>query len=912
MGENIGSISGASQPLRTETIQTAGIDSQHKEAIPNEVDAATQKNIMASLKKMVGGQVKSLFTKKPQEGHSLPDMISSNKTVSKYKEAAVNGLNIAKDITASVDTTNSEPISNTKKTELKAYAKSFYNESIPEKKKSAEKKKSPEKKSGLMKNMKLFFKKLGVAIGASSIGGVISSSRVVQSLAKSAITTNTRIKPEEILIKAGDKEEIKKWAEMMDELNEELTHATHSDSKAQAKLNEGLFSNVGEHSETSIKINRAKMTFITDKLNKVQDKKSSEYKFLKTMKKTFEIRIAIKENIQTSIGDSHKLGAKLINNINLDHINNPSQLVKDVVTALRDNTDGSLRFDLKEILSTPNPLRNILEGVLGEDGIKGIELLLTDEGISIASDILQIADPDLLLSFVENPLGTILENKELLSTVSENVFDNVVSLLNKPECGNLIISLSEGNVKPEDMQLLQDILPLAKEAFLEAGTPSQGHPSKASQVLARLAGHVSNRFETEKKEGVKQSISALTASLDTAVGSLKTVITMLDSSTADSRSDDAVSQSETRNVISEDNIPEAPSEVDNSWTGWVTGMTSAIISAPGEAINFMSVSGTQDYVDAGGRAILQVRDAAIDTANNLAKAGVDGANYVATAAVDGAKSTVTVPASMIGSSIIDSKVNKTLQPKVDGSTEPATEKPKISLNQEKLKELGTQALVLVCNFVSENPEVLDTMGGSVATMLVQAESVIGNPELSKDVKSKVMTRLLKDNLVTIGTALIESGEQRGDDMSKNVGKTISSVGEILGSELVSMTLSGFSVLSSDSIEGFVSLYHDNISKNVSKGLGRLDNPGQGKETKMVKKRGTMKQMTDYVVDSVSSIAIKQATNFVVNQGDTPLPIKEGGLVESFVNLISLGETVASARAVLREGAELLKQDVSTT
>jgi hypothetical protein len=155
------------------------------------------------------------------------------------------------------------------------------------------------------------------------------------------------------------------------------------------------------------------------------------------------------------------------------------------------------------ITDAENPLRKVVVAAGGENAILGLKLAISDEGLAIAKTLLSVGNMEMVSSFMQDPVTTILNNPELLGNAAGEVCDQLVRMLDNKDLADAMMQLSGGKLQQVDIDFLKSMLPDTK-AFVaglatsgaQANEPSVG-PSELALMASKMLSHVATRCDVE-------------------------------------------------------------------------------------------------------------------------------------------------------------------------------------------------------------------------------------------------------------------------------------------------------------------------------------------------------------------------------------------------------------------------------
>jgi len=655
--------------------------------------------------------------------------------------------------------------------------------------------------TGLAKVKSLFEKNiLGALIKniAKNIDAIMKNS-VCQSIVKSLLMTKTRVTPEDIVKKTDSQAQKTEWLSTiknMDILRDDqksLRITPENLDKIQTRLSDLEAQVSSEPSETNTKI-------------------GSEIKLCKILIKTYEDRLAIKEALKTDkagiIEGSSKLAAVVLSTLEGTDFSSPEKLLKKIIHSCKENPE--LREQMQSMISDKeNPLHKLIVSVAGENAIHGLNIATAPEGLAIADALISAGSVDIAKSFLENPVGTLLDNKDLLMTTASNAFDAFVTLLDNKSATDSMLALSDGRLQPADIDLLKNILPLAKGVISELNateSPTE-RPSKTAMLMSKIAGHVAARCDLELANihtastsqtalPISDTIDQLTTGLDNSL-SLLTKLTVGLAETP--KGPDATSLQST-------DSPKAETPIDQSWGGWVSSWGSSVVSGVANVAQFGSNMAVHAVASTLGDEAGLYLESSIENASEIIS---DTTTYISDSVRSAATTIGNIPSNIVSAAVnlgieaasttaagkIDSKIDKTLTAPLSKTDTPKKATSEITLNHEKLTEFMAQSVSLLSHFIAENPAVLDSVGSSVTTLLVSVADILQNPETDTAERAKSLCNTLKESLGEIGQAIVSSN---GATAAK-VGNTLINAGALLGSALVERSLAKSTALTQETI-----------------------------------------------------------------------------------------------------------------
>lgn len=319
-------------------------------------------------------------------------------------------------------------------------------------------------KAGIEKAKSLFEKNIiGTVIKAiiTNIDGIMKNA-LCQSIAKSFLTTQTRITPEDILKKTPNPTQKTEWTNMIKDMG-----ILREDSK-----------------KPSFRVTPENLATIQTRLSHLEAQTSnphhaknteigSEISLCKCLIKAYterlEIKAALKSDQAGVITSASSLATAVAKTLSSADFSSPEILLKKIISSCA--TDPTLRSQIQSMISDKdNPLRKVLVSVAGENAIHGLNIATSPEGLAIANTLINAGSVDIAKAFIEDPVGTLLTNKELFLETASTAFDQFVALLDNASATNSLIAISDGKLQQADISLLRDILPLAKEVFTENTT----------------------------------------------------------------------------------------------------------------------------------------------------------------------------------------------------------------------------------------------------------------------------------------------------------------------------------------------------------------------------------------------------------------------------------------------------------
>ena len=552
--------------------------------------------------------------------------------------------------------------------------------------------------------------------------------------------TFTRITPGSILKKATP-EDAGIWKQKIASM--ELVNENGMIKKAVNSIVKGTF-------KESFRVSPENLSKIKNELDDIQSKLSnpdigtdekkqleSESKLLKTLSTKFESRINQKELLKQGVGgDGMALTESLLSILDNQNTQSAVAVVSTIYQGLQDESTG-LKSSLQGVLQDlDNPLRRMLSEKVGEKALQGLTLLISDEGLAIADELVGLGKQDLMMSFLQDPMQMIMANKDLLMTAGGRLFDHVVDLVDKESSASLLMSLSNQKIGPSEIAMLREVLPMMKEAMVEHQhgiSPTPGYPSKTAVLVSKLAQHMDRQMVAlgGDPKAPEKPLGDLVDAFAAKLSKASTMGTSFDKS-----------------------APVTAAPVSEEYRGTMLGTALSVKNA--------------------ASALFQ--------------------NTVTQPIVNKAKGTAT----MIGAGVISGKIDKALD-KAGLTTEsqfstieteshkktaaPETDKMILTLDRGKVTSFAVSTASMVFRALAENPMMIDSGFKAAGSFVSDTMDILSQSATPKE-RTTGLTTLVHAHAESLGTVLRESG----NPLAEKVGNLLSDADALLGSDIVQRSL----------------------------------------------------------------------------------------------------------------------------
>lgn len=558
---------------------------------------------------------------------------------------------------------------------------------------------------------------------AKGLGMQLLKTEAGRNFLTSVISTSTRVTKDKILEEASSKEQKAEWATALNQL----------DIYEKGKPDK-------------VRIDREGINL--EKIKAMPADTPSLEKLKSTLIKKYELRVAIKNNLSDLFKTGVTHDAASFNHLSstiLSHLGSPESMIKTLFSGLSDPSTN-LKSSLQALLKDDSTAA-IIKAALGDKGVEGLELLLTEPALKVIEPLMQHLSVDTALAFIDNPVQAMHTHGEELSKIPGEIFNNLLALLTDEKSQEAISQLSGKTLTPNDLQLAAETLPLLKELLLNPEAKSPEGLSIPSQILVKVATHINNHHslggvsfpalpvtETEIKnpqlQKVEQQLQNLTQDIQAATATARAAITFVDTK---------------RPETARKKPGELSQPVDTSTRtlgGWLSDTASSIASSVTTV-----VSNATDYVVESGKSI---------TSNG---------------------------ASTLASPLLNKELDKELT-KLETGKKSTKEKVTLTLNKEAVTEFATGSLALVSGFIAQHPDFLLTAEKEV-TQLFQTLSPALENTLPKEERSALLVSALSHSLDTMGTAIQKYTAESG--IGAQIGGTLKHASAILNSDIVQKT-----------------------------------------------------------------------------------------------------------------------------
>jgi len=579
--------------------------------------------------------------------------------------------------------------------------------------------------------------------------------------------TFTRITPNSVLKKASP-EDADIWKQKISSMN--LMNDNGMIKKAINSVVKGTF-------KDSFRVSPENLSKIKDELNTIQNQLSnpdigtdekkqleSESKLLKNLSGKFESRINQKELLRQGLsGDGMALTDALLSVLDNQNTQSAVSVVSTLYQGLQDESTG-LKSSLQGILDDKdNPLRRILSEKVGEKALSGLTLLVSDEGLAIANELVGLGKKDLLMSFLQDPMQMMLDNRETLMTAGSHLFDHMVDLVNKDSNIPLLTTLSNQKIGAPEIATLREVLPMVKDAALEHQhgiKPTPGYPSKTALLTAKVAQLVDQKLVAMGADPTAPE-KPLGELVDSFAAQLSKATTMAESLNKSG--------------------PVVAAPVSEKYRGTMLG-------------SMVSVKNTAS-------ALFQ--------------------NAVTQPILNKAKGTAT----MVGAGVVAGKIDKQLakagltaeSASSEVSAEPKekpvkeeTEKLSLTLDREKVQSFAVSTASMVFRALSENPLMIDSGLGAARSFVSDTVDILSQEATPKE-RTTALTTLVNDHAKTLGTTLRESG----NPLAEKVADLISDADTLLSSDIVQRSLRKSKLPTDEVISSIGQKIADKVSDKVT-------------------------------------------------------------------------------------------------
>jgi hypothetical protein len=578
--------------------------------------------------------------------------------------------------------------------------------------------------------------------------------------------TFTRITPNAVLKKASP-EDADIWKQKISSM--QLMNDNGMIKNAINSVVKGTF-------KDSFRVSTENLSKIKDELTTIQDKLSnpdigtdekkqleSESRLLKNLSGKFESRINQKELLRQGLsGDGMALTDSLLNMLDNQNTQSAVSVVGTIYQGLQDESTG-LKSSLQGILDDKdNPLRRIVAEKVGEKALSGLTLLVSDEGLAIANELVGLGKKDLFMSFLQDPMQMMMDNSEMLMTAGSHLFDHMVDLVNKDSNIPLLTTLSNQKIGAPEIATLREVLPMVKDAALEHQhgiKPTPGYPSKTALLTAKVAQLVDQKLVAMGADPTAPE-KPLGELVDSFAAQLSKATTMAESLNKSG--------------------PVVAAPVSEKYRGTMLG------------------------------SVLSVKN----TASALFQ------NTVTQPILNKAKGTAT----MVGAGVVAGKIDKQLAkagltaesvssevsaPK-EKPVKQETEKLSLTLDREKVQSFAVSTASMVFRALSENPLMIDS-GLSAARSFVSDAVDILSQEATPKERTTALTTLVNDHAETLGTTLRESG----NSLAEKVADLISDSDTLLSSDIVQRSLRKSKLPTDEVISSIGQKIADKVSDKVT-------------------------------------------------------------------------------------------------
>ncbi len=596
---------------------------------------------------------------------------------------------------------------------------------------------------------------------AENIGGMMKS-KTCRNILKSVLMTNTRIVPDDIVKKTDNKPQKAAWAE-------NITHWGLT-------LRDGKEGNSLRVTRKNLEMIEGKEKALTEELSgsggRDPEIVRSELKLCQILIEAYTPRLAMKANYHALFKKGAELGAEVLSSLQREHFDSPETLIGGVITAIGDNPALKSHFE-EMITDAENPLRKVVVAAGGENAILGLKLAISDDGLAIAKTLLSVGNMEMVSSFMQDPVTTILNNRELLGKAAGEVCDQLVRMLDKTDLADAMMQLSGGKLQQVDIDFLKSMLPDTKAFVAELATsgsqangPSEG-PSELALMASKMLSHVATRCDIELESHHTGSRLAVAATFSN-------LMSMMDTSMAVFTAHTVGTPDGTELTLEEP--PEAAAQKGTSERTWGEWFTETAVDVTAYTLGYEAAQTVDSAAASLGNVVGTIQSTLVGGINYAADRVAAAAQYVH----DGVTDAVVEKVSNQGAAMIDKEIDDAL----GGIKAPKGPKVELALNQEKLNEFMAQSVGMLSHFLAENPQVIDQLGASSLAVLGSVADIMQNPTMDSGEKSVTLSAALRDNLGQIGQALIATG---GEAAGK-VGNTLINAGALLGSEVVQRSL----------------------------------------------------------------------------------------------------------------------------
>jgi hypothetical protein len=619
--------------------------------------------------------------------------------------------------------------------------------------------------------------------------------------------TFTRITPNSILKKAAP-EDAGIWKQKIASM--QLVNENSMIKKAINSVVKGTF-------KESFRVSPENLSKIKDELNTIQDKLSdpklgsdekkqleSESKLLKTLSGKFESRINKKELLKQGLGgDGMALTESLLHILNSQNAQSPAAVVSTIYQGLQDESTG-LKSSLQGLLADKdNPLRRILAEKIGEKALSGLTLLISDEGMAIADELVGLGKQDLMMSFLQDPMQMMMDNREMLMTAGSNIFDHVVDLVNKDSNIPLLSTLSNKKIGAIEIAILRNVLPMVKDAVIEHQhgiKPTPGYPSKTALLTAKIAQLVDQKLVAM---GADPSLpeKSLGALVDSFAAQLSKATTMAESFNKGQ--------------------PVVAARVSETYRGTALGHA---LSVKNTAVALFQNTVTQPILNKAKGAATMVGAGVVagKIDKQLAKAGLT--------------------ADATSSGVVTAPKEKPVKEE--------TEKLSLTLDREKVQSFAVSTASMVFRALAENPLMIDSGLSAARSFVSDAVDMLSQEATPKE-RTIALTTLVHEHAETLGTVLRESG----NSLAEKVGDLIADADTLLSSDLVQRSLRRSALPTEETISLIGQKIADKVSDKVAtlaEKATRVGSEAMEKVSVSLDKVGVDKTAGDVNSDSVSA------------------------------------------------------------
>ncbi len=367
--------------------------------------------------------------------------------------------------------------------------------------------------------------------------------------------------------------------------------------------------------------------------------------------------------------------------------------------------------------------------------MSGLTLLVSDEGLAIANELVGLGKKDLLMSFLQDPMQMMMDNSETLLTAGSNLFEHMVDLVNKDSNIPLLTTLSNQKIGAPEIATLREVLPMVKDAALEHKhgiKPTPGYPSKTALLTAKVAQLVDQKLVAMGADPTAPE-KPLGELVDSFAAQLSKATTMAESLNKSG--------------------PVVAAPVSEKYRGTMLG---SVLSVKNTASALFQNTVTQPILNKAKGAATMVGAGVVagKIDKQLAKAGLTA---------ESASSEVSAPK--------------------EKPVKQETEKLSLTLDREKVQSFAVSTASMVFRALSENPLMIDS-GLSAARSFVSDAVDILSQEATPKERTTALTTLVNDHAETLGTTLRESG----NSLAEKVADLISDADTLLSSDIVQRSL----------------------------------------------------------------------------------------------------------------------------